>query len=108
MLNLDLLGNVETLSQSERKDTIEVSIDSLAGPVKQFIRLCTSEVPDQRPRAADILNHPVLQDVCICVVYVHVCVRMVCVLCMCVVCVLHMYVRMCVLFASVILCSLPT
>lgn len=63
MLNLDLLGNVETLSQSERKDTIEVSIDSLAGPVKQFIRLCTSEVPDQRPRAADILNHPVLQDV---------------------------------------------
>eukprot|EP00731_Ephydatia_muelleri_P031619 Em0023g126a len=63
MLNLDLLGNVDILPQSERKEAIERSIESLAGPVKQFIKLCTSEAPEQRPRAADILNHPVLQDV---------------------------------------------
>ena len=69
MFNRELLDKADTLSASDMKEMIEKSLDSLADPLKQFIKLCTSEVPEQRPRAADILNHPVLQDVCVvCVV----------------------------------------
>lgn len=63
MLNLDLLGNGDTVAHHDMKEMIERSIESLAEPVKQFIKLCTSELPDLRPQAADLLNHPVLQDV---------------------------------------------
>lgn len=61
MLNLDLLGNGDNLLAL--KEVIGKYVDALEPHKKQFVELCLRQDPKTRPKANELLTHPVLQEV---------------------------------------------
>ena len=63
MLNLELLGTGEPSRSIVKKDDIEKALKNLRMERREFIRLCLSGDPENRPKASQLLKNPVLQEV---------------------------------------------
>ena len=63
MLNLELLSETRGVI---KKEDIDNALSKL-GPERrqQFIADCLREDPTKRPRASQLIKHPVLQEVCV-------------------------------------------